>query len=698
MCKRKIVLYFILFIFNQVSFAQSQKYLDSLLYIAKNAKQDSNAVNIHQQIIKIYFDQKKYDQIKYHYDLGLAIAEKIHFTKGVAKIHELMGFNEVDLKKKVAHLAKAAELFKKLGMNRDYCYSLMSIADTYSVCGNYDLAIDFQQKCLEFAQQINDQQMIAYSYDILANVYLEQNKASKTIEYYAKSIKIKQTLKVVGDLEYSYYHIALAYIQLKNYQKAIEFLEISIRESSKIKYFDNIADCYISLGYVYFLKGDIKTSIEQLDKGMKIINENKYVVQKANACNILGEVYFSKNDIEKSQSYFNEALNISNTTSSNKEKIKALRGLRKLAEQKGDYKRAYELFENEKSLIDSSNVELSARKAIQIELQLLHNNEQNIKNAEIRYQKRILNYSFVAVCILIALILLVFHNYKLKSKAKDEVEKHKDELETQSKLLYDQNLKITSSISYARRIQQAVLPSETDAKAFFSESFILFNPRDIVSGDFYFFKQVNKYSFIAAADCTGHGVPGAFMSMLGIALLNEIVLRNEFVSASQVLNELREQIKRVLQQKGLVGEQQDGMDIAFCAINSETMEMTFAGAHNPCCIFRDKTGETNHNAFEYFEFQADHQPVGIYLKEKPFTEKSFKLEKGDTLYLYSDGYPSQFGGAKNEKFKTKRFKEMLAEIHQLPMAQQKERLATNFSSWKGGLEQTDDVLVLGVRV
>lgn len=251
---------------------------------------------------------------------------------------------------------------------------------------------------------------------------------------------------------------------------------------------------------------------------------------------------------------------------------------------------------------------------------------------------------------------------------------------------------ITESINYASLIQTAVLPNKEWIDMILPQHFIIFKPRDIVSGDFYFIKQIKNTTLIAAADCTGHGVPGAFMSMLGIAILNELVLKPEIITASHLLNELRQQIKSSLHNSGRENDRQDGMDIAICAINIETKEMSYAGAYNPCWIFRNS--ETNNP----IELSANRQPVGVYVNEIPFTEHKFQLLKDDVLYLFSDGFHSQFGGMKDRPLKTKYFREMLSEIFTLPINDQKQLLENKFDEWKSSYKQTDDVLVIGIKI
>lgn len=283
-----------------------------------------------------------------------------------------------------------------------------------------------------------------------------------------------------------------------------------------------------------------------------------------------------------------------------------------------------------------------------------------------------------------------------------EVVQQKEEIEAQANSLADANVEIskshkqiTDSINYAKKIQSAVLTEYDEISEILPHNFILFKPRDIVSGDFFYIKQVNNITLIVAADCTGHGVPGAFMSMLGVAFLNEIVKNQKINSASKVLEELRKRVKYSLKQTGIQKGASDGMDMAFCAINNNTLELNFAGAYNPCWIFR-KNAENDEVVF--FELKANRQPIGIYLREKPFDEQKFQLKKDDVFYIFSDGYDSQFGGEKHEKFRQQNMKNLFFEICQLPMNEQKQILDETLINWQGTNKQTDDILVIGVKI
>ncbi len=273
---------------------------------------------------------------------------------------------------------------------------------------------------------------------------------------------------------------------------------------------------------------------------------------------------------------------------------------------------------------------------------------------------------------------------------KEEVEKSKAKIEKQQKSILD-------SIHYASRIQEAVLPPEEFLKEILGEHFVLFKPRDIVSGDFYWATKRGNKTVIVAADSTGHGVPGAFMSMLGISFLNEIVNKEEVLQANQILNRLRENVKRSLRQTGKDNEAKDGMDLALCIIDTDEMTLQFAGAYNPLYILRD--GEIS-------RVKADRMPIGIYLREKEsFTNNIVKIQKGDLLYIFSDGYVDQFGGEKDSKIRSAKFKELLIENHKKPLEAQKAGLVEFLDFWMNHVDKTgrkykqvDDILVIGIEI
>jgi serine phosphatase RsbU (regulator of sigma subunit) len=272
-----------------------------------------------------------------------------------------------------------------------------------------------------------------------------------------------------------------------------------------------------------------------------------------------------------------------------------------------------------------------------------------------------------------------------------EVVAQKEEIEMKSQ-------DITDSINYAQKIQEAILPSNSEIKKSLPNSFILFKPKDIVSGDFYWYSKKGNKALIAAADCTGHGVPGAFMSMIGTSLLNEIVNDTGVTQPAEILQSLKEGVIKALKQTGDAGTQKDGMDIALCAFDFDKGVVEYSGAYNSLFLIRDNQLE---------ETKADRMPIGVYSDDqgKKFTNHEIKMKKGDVFYLFSDGYVDQFGGPKGKKFMGKRFKALLMELFNKKMDEQRQEMDDIIEDWKAhydedgsNFEQMDDILVIGVKV
>ena len=317
-------------------------------------------------------------------------------------------------------------------------------------------------------------------------------------------------------------------------------------------------------------------------------------------------------------------------------------------------------------------------------------------------QKRKMAFYIAVLMVLIVigalynLISVRKKNQKLaESKKKIEeinsdLEAKNNEIVIQKEIIEQKNQSITDSIQYASRIQNAVLLPVNFLGDWGLDNFVYFRPKDIVSGDFYWGFRKKGRIFIAAADCTGHGVPGGFMSMLGNAFLNEIMIATDLSTASEILDKLRDEIIRALRQKGVIGEARDGMDISLAIVDRNSDFIQYAGANNP--LYHVRNGELT-------RYQADRMPIGIHVTEiTPFTNHKIEVRPGDLVYLFSDGYADQFGGDNGKKFMYKQFQELLASVSGLPMAEQREQLDIAFEKWRGKFDQIDDVLVIGFKI
>ncbi|MBU0764936.1 MAG: SpoIIE family protein phosphatase, partial [Bacteroidetes bacterium] len=354
------------------------------------------------------------------------------------------------------------------------------------------------------------------------------------------------------------------------------------------------------------------------------------------------------------------------------------------------------------------------------EIQLL-TREKEVKELQLDRNRILITSISIGFILVLIISFILYNRFRIKKKANILLTLQKNEIEQQKK-------EITDSIRYARRIQAAILPPEEVITSIIPDHFILFKPKDIVSGDFYWATTINiqgsRYArpyvstalntilVVAAADCTGHGVPGAFMSMLGVVYLNEIVNRMDKLNPGEILDHLRTSVINSLRQTGKTGESQDGMDIALCVIDTGTREIQYAGANNPLYIIpadnratlATSTEVNDHIAQDtdgLFQIRADRMPIGIHRKvEKPFTNNILSLSSGDTLYIFSDGFYDQFGGPGpiKEKFKSKNFRNLLVTNRDKSMKEQCNILDRTFVEWKGDQDQVDDVLIIGIRI
>jgi serine phosphatase RsbU (regulator of sigma subunit) len=334
---------------------------------------------------------------------------------------------------------------------------------------------------------------------------------------------------------------------------------------------------------------------------------------------------------------------------------------------------------NDKKLISLSlNFEIDKK---QDQITLLTKDKQ-LQEVKIKKQKLTQRTFIIGFIIAILVAVQAYRNYRRKVKTNELLARQKNEIEVQNKNL-------TLSINYAERIQSAMFPSNCNLSPQLFDYFILFRPLDIVSGDYYWFKNSKNSIFIAAADCTGHGIPAAFMSILGLTFLNELVNNTDKLNANEVLSRLRDHIIRTLHQKNNNKSTRDGMEMALFKLDLENHNLQFSGARRPLYLIRDN---------QLTEFAGDKMPLGIHDdRDSPFTNKEIEFKKNDIVYLFSDGYVDQLGGPDRKTFKSKKFKELLLNSCYLPMNKQKEVLDTTLDEWKSDIEQIDDILVIGIK-
>jgi serine phosphatase RsbU (regulator of sigma subunit) len=379
--------------------------------------------------------------------------------------------------------------------------------------------------------------------------------------------------------------------------------------------------------------------------------------------------------------------------------------------------------ENQKQIHTIENRFEIERKQREIELQSAKLARQEVEIRQQHYKQNVLLVGFVSVLAVVLLFVIAYYRIrkakKLIQKQKGQIEESNEELNqsneelnvtietvNQQKLQIEKtNKEITGSIHYAKYIQNAILPKSETFNKFLKDHFVLYKPKDIVSGDFYWTTELEGRTIIATADCTGHGVPGAFMSMLGVSFLNDIINKEYITHPAVILRRLRKEVIHALQQKGEMGEQRDGMDMGICSIDFKAMELQYSGANCPLYIIRNKNRQGIDNAIKtefndaiLYEIKGDRMPISIYEKMDKFNLVEISLQKGDLIYMFSDGFSDQFGGVDGKRFKYKPFKQLLLENCEKPMIDQKSELDKAFYNWKQDCDQIDDVMVLGFLV
>ncbi len=564
---------------------------------------------------------------------------------------------------------------------------------------------EYKQQAEKFKNENNTIQEAEY-YNKIAYLYWDNSVLNNAVEYFSKSLALNKQNNNQNGIKSIHYNIGLIYSDMENYQRAAENFSEGIKYARNLGQKEGIYSGLIN-------QAAALKNLSKHNEAITILNEALNYAQELNNLKLirtcygmLAENYDALGDSENMMKYFDlfasvdkhlKAEQIKEIESRSKEEISKAE-TEKVQSQKELTEKSSELEKTKQSLEQTK--ELTEKQQLELELSRLAIKE---KEAELK-NKRITLYGALFIFILIFFFsILVYRQFQAKKKANKKLEdqniqivKQKEEIEKQRDLANKQKKDITDSIEYAKRIQTALLPPLSFIRRSLPEHFILFKPRDIVSGDFYWMMNKDDKIIIAAADCTGHGVPGAFMSMLGTAFLNEIVTKiveNKHVyslQANEILNQLRTYIIESLHQSGANNESKDGIDMALCIIDPEKQKLQFAGAHNPLYLIRNNKLKL---------IKGDRMPVSIHQNaHKPFTNHEMDIHEDDVVYIFSDGFVDQIGGPKHRKFMSRNFQELLLKIHHKPMDVQEQILEKTFHDWKGDYIQLDDILVIGMKM
>ncbi|HOO98355.1 MAG TPA: SpoIIE family protein phosphatase [Bacteroidales bacterium] len=677
--------------FNLMLDSVSSIWYERAVTILEKTGDDQASMRCRGQLGILYSQLGYHDRALAQYEHMIAFYTPENNTRELASAYNQAGilyFRKQETGKAIELISEAIEISQRGGTDDHFLTEAWSnIAICYQNAGNEIEMLECFSKALRHATAADRTAEAARIQRIMANVYFKKGD-NYHAEVYCISC-IESALKSGNsDALYLCYHDYSDVLEDGNdYIKALQYYEKYLNLRDSLNYERRLAERYNEdrIAEYEAIESRIKNELaEEEIRDLELKNLRAEAERRENEINLLiKEKELDSLERERiSQSLLLEREK--NIARENQARVISLEQEARIQQLEIDRIAEQErLLRTENQLLETQRKqeEENARKARQI------------RNMAIFL---VILMVIVAVMILFGLISTRKKNLKL-AESKRQIELINSDLEMtnaevirQKEIIEQKNLSITDSIQYARRIQTAVLPPPDFIDNWGIENFILFKPKDIVSGDFYWGANKNGRLYLAAADCTGHGVPGAFMSMLGHAFLEEIINTKETGNAATILNLLREEIINTLRQKGTAGETRDGMDISLVIIDRQAGRLDYAGANNPLYLIRGGALQ---------KFQADHMPIGIhFISFTPFTNKNIKIETGDYLYMFSDGYADQFGGPKGRKFMYKPFQELLLKNHTLPMPEQKSILERSFEEWKDGYEQVDDVLVLGIKI
>ena len=738
-------LLFILFLIPLIVLSQEQQEIDSLKNVIANAKHDSTVVNawiawdnliyINDPVMDLLLNEKMDSLCQLNLKKKLNEKERLYFLKSKIFAQNNLGIIAYDMGDIEASLQYHTENIK----NREAVNDYKGMSNTYTNIGvihykngDYVTAIEYYTKSLNIDEKYGNKQGAANSLNNIGIINYELENLETAIEYYTKSLELEEELKNYDGIIRSSVNIAVIYKEQDKLEEAKAYFNKGLVISEEQNHLWGIGACLNNLGTVYQRQGELDSALVYFERCYEISknggDRHSVVNSLINLASI--NIQLGKNKI--ATEYGLKAMKMANELKSLMEIKTAAKTLWEIHKINGNHKEALIMHELYTSAKDSLDSEANQKEVLKQDFKYKYDKQaaadstvnaeaQKVKDAEVlaskEESKRLKTESdkekqqkmflFIGLGLALVFGIFMYNRFQITRKQKSIIEQQKLEADDKNKIIEEQHHEITDSINYAEMIQQSVLPT-LRIEDINKEAFVLMIPKDKVSGDFYWLEDNEKYSYYVVADCTGHGIPGAFISMIGTILINEIYNSKNLIYPNEFLDELNRLIKLTLTNKEGV-TMKDGMDIAFVMMDKATNEIYYTGANNPLWILSTQDTISNNgtevtpNMAEgnnhLFEIKADKQPVGKYDDNaNSFSLNKIKLNQGDSFYIFTDGYADQFGGPKGKKLMYKPFKNFLLEIDAQTAQQKKETLHEHFTSWKGKLEQIDDVCVIGVRV
>ena len=659
-----------------------------------------------------YMYQGENDKALDHFSQSLKLAEELGDKERIAIAKNSIGggfLRQGDYNRAKLYFSQFSEMSKDL-MNsaktetRKFIYKnlmamgFMNIAVVSMYQGDYFTSLDYMSRGLEVYEEAENKKRAAVARLNIGIIYIHQKNNPRAIEYLIPALELFLENDNKAEAGVVYVNLGELYVEQGDYAESMNYFERGLKIAEEMSDRQVMAYILANMGNVFQLMGNYSQAHAYIERGLAI---SEAIGDKM----ALATVLIAKAKVYQNQGKYSKAIVNASKGLQLTQQVGAVLGSRDAAKvlynahkAMGHQQKTLESYELYIKMRDSLINEETTRKFVEQEYRSEYEKKavaDSIKNAEtakvkdaqLQAQEAQLNEEATlrisllgGLGLVLVFAFIIFNRLQVTRRQKKIIEDQKQQVEEQKK-------DITDSIRYAENIQKSLLPSAKEL-SLIPDGFVLFQPKDIVSGDFYWMQHHNDRIYLAACDCTGHGVPGAFMSMIGSALLDEAVVEKGITQPNEIFYEVRKGFINALKQTGETGQQKDGMDAVLIAWDKK-YRLQLAAAYSPVLIISN--GEVK-------ELKPDRQPVGFYTGEqKPFTHHELKLEKGDTVYLFSDGYPDQFGGPKDKKFMMKNFKKLLLSIQDKSMNDQKTILESTMAEWQSDTEQVDDILVMGVR-
>lgn len=704
--KRMLCILWCLFVICVQAQINESREIDSLKHLIQTEHQEIKQAFLNDQLAREYLGSN-IDSLQKYANRSMLFSQKLKKYEYQVDAWNTLGMGSRktgDYKQALEYHFKALKIAQTHNLANHYFYTTYSaLCLAYTEQGNYTPAIEYGYKTLKATEIEKDTLNTAIVNNNLANVFFQIHNYPKALLHYQKALDIAVSLNNKFGQGLITSNMGSVYYQCGKLDSAKLFFDRSVMISQDIDDIGGVGINYLNLGSYYQRIKKYDKAIEYFRKAEKIFIEQDMQSNQADIYFNLSDVHFEMNHLNEAKQYAQKSLKLAKKTEGLSQKEAAYLMLSKIydklhqpAEAYANYKN-YILFRDsisndrnkEDQLKAGFEYEYSKRKYAdsldQILFRKIQQEALDREKLKTDSQRKITGIALIGCLIFFVLSIFIFKGYRDKQKANTIIGLQKKEVEFQKEIIEVKQKEILDSINYAKQIQHAVITPQDFLSQKFSDFFVLFKPKDIVSGDFYWAAEHDDKFYIAVCDSTGHGVPGAFMSLLNIGYLNEAIKEKNISKPNEVFNYVRTRLIENISKEG----QQDGMDGILLCFDHKNQTITYASAHNAPILISSE---------QLIELPKDKMPIGKGEYEDGFNLYNLPAGKGDMIYLYTDGYADQFGGPKGKKFKYKTLNDLLLQISAKPLTQQKDELENVFAEWKSQLEQVDDVCVLGIRI